>query len=190
MNGGTFRAETDGPLFFGINDDFFDDNDGAFVITIELLDVEETHRPPVDAGPLEFAVPGNAPWIETGIALQAGQRYRLQVSGEVNIWATCEETKEEMGVPDFDCAEAVVGPRGGPDFVELLDLPEPPSYPVPEARVGALLGRIGDDPPFAIMNGGTFRAETDGPLLFGINDDFFDDNDGAFLVVIEVISNE
>jgi hypothetical protein len=59
-----------------------------------------------------------------------------------------------------------------------------PGSPLPEELAGALIARIGNNPPFALGNLNTSRMPQAGPLYLGINDDAVGDNNGQFNVVI------
>ena len=58
--------------------------------------------------------------------------------------------------------------------------------PLSSQMAGALIGRIGDDQPFFIGNRRAVRAPSSGRLYLGVNDDYLDDNSGAFEVMVTV----
>jgi tetratricopeptide (TPR) repeat protein len=130
-------------------------------------------------------VPANADWIDTGIVLHMGQQFHLEARGNINIWMNCEEQKFDAGMPDLNCAETTVGPFGGLGIAAEFVGPDA-GHPLPDAPIGALLWRIGEGETFVFERPGTFTAESEGPLLFGINDDNFQDNEGAFIVEVEL----
>jgi len=109
-------------------------------------------------------VPGNQPWVDTGIRVNAGDQVRFHVSGQVGVM---------QGV-------APVGPESKTG--ETSD-----KYPLPSMQVGALIGRINNGQPFSIGSQQTpIQMQSAGTLQIGINDDFYGDNSGAFNVTIQV----
>jgi hypothetical protein len=72
-----------------------------------------------------------------------------------------------------------------PAGTNAIDLASP-DHPLPGARVGALIGRFGEDgAPFLIGAGGTFPVDQSGELFLRINDNFgMSDNEGGFTVII------
>jgi hypothetical protein len=56
--------------------------------------------------------------------------------------------------------------------------------PLPNRPAAALVGRIGNsgDVFFVGSDTGVFRARTSGRLYLGVNDDYLNDNSGAFRV--------
>jgi len=96
-------------------------------------------------------VPGNVPWTDTGMDVNAGDQLHITAKGTVDL-------PDKTGVtPDG-------APRGWKDTLRALT--------VPDAGRGALVGRIGDDPaatPFLIGADGTILAPVSGRLYLGIN---------------------
>ena len=58
---------------------------------------------------------------------------------------------------------------------------------MPNALAGALIGRVGNSPPFAIGDQTSIEAPAAGQLFLGINDDNVSDNSGQFYVTINVV---
>ena len=58
--------------------------------------------------------------------------------------------------------------------------------PLSNAPAGALIGRIGNAPAFAIGDQRSITAPASGPLFLGINDDHVADNSGHFGVMVDV----
>jgi hypothetical protein len=134
------------------------------------------------AAPTEtkVAVPADAGWFDTGIDVAAGEELRFAASGEIDL---------QRGNP-----AAVCGP-GGIDLVTV-------EQPVPNANLGALIGRISqlvasriDEDSgqevrdeifilFVIGSDGTVTAPFKGRLYLGINENVVKDNAGEFSVVI------
>ena len=109
-------------------------------------------------------VPGIQPWVDTGIQVRAGDMVSFHVTGQVGVM---------QGVPP-------VGPEGKTG--ELSD-----KYPIPQMQDGALIGRVGTGQPFPIgSETKPIRMPDSGTLQMGINDDFFPDNSGAFMVTVQV----
>ena len=65
-------------------------------------------------------------------------------------------------------------------------------YPMPSAPLHSLLGRIGDGGSmFAIGEGAASSADNSGALQLRINDaDPLENNEGAFIVVVEIAEEE
>jgi hypothetical protein len=60
-------------------------------------------------------------------------------------------------------------------------------YPIPSMQAGALIGRTGSAQPFPIgSQTAAITMPAAGTLYLGVNDDFFGDNTGAFIVTIQV----
>ena len=57
-----------------------------------------------------------------------------------------------------------------------------PGAPMPDVYAGGLIGRIGNNPPFAIGNQTSVTMPHDGMLFLAVNDDERRDNSGAFVV--------
>lgn len=161
----------------------------------EPYEYERVVNAPVELLPNPVTIPVVVPgtkldgWVDTSIELEAGQSYTITATGTVNLFNDCESYKlADPGMPDdFDCSTMIVGPDG------LSSTPAesgaPPIYPAMDVRVGALLGRIGEGDLFEVSDGGTFTAEQSGELQFRVNDDNDrQDNDGAFIVTVEIDS--
>ncbi len=172
--GGTFVAEFDGPLFVAVNDTEYwaQDDLGFFNVVISVVTEGDSVEIPGDADE----------WTESGWMLKGGKGVTLSASGIIDLWPDCESEKDDKGMPDIDCELMHTGPEGTLGF-ELAS----EDYPLPGARVGALIGRFGDDgTPFLIGNGGTFTPDVDAEFQFRINDVFdMEDNVGSFVVVME-----
>jgi hypothetical protein len=102
-------------------------------------------------------------WQSVGLFLKAGDQARLTASG---LWTYSPEV-------------GLHGPEGG--------MPAPDYYPLPTARGGALLGRLGEaGNVFYVGHGLTYVAPEPGFLYLRINDDLLGDNVGALTLKIEV----
>jgi hypothetical protein len=101
-------------------------------------------------------------WTRTGVDVTRGQVLFFDARGDVR-WG-----------PDRKD-----GPNGEHNS------PRNPNRPIPNRNAAALIGRIGNGDPFFIgADKGEFRARDSGPLFLGINDDYLQDNSGAFRVTI------
>jgi hypothetical protein len=110
----------------------------------------------------EVQVAGAEQWTATGIEVQRGQRLYIEARGEVR-WGP--DRKDGPG-----------GERGSKRH---------PGRPIPGRNAAALIGRVGEGDPFFIgAETGELRARESGPLFLGINDDYLQDNSGAFRVVV------
>lgn len=116
------------------------------------------------AVPGAIVIPGNTQWTPTAITVKAGETLRFQSSGEVRFTPDANDRAHPAG--SFE-----------QKFV--------PNAPLPWAFAGALIGKIGNNgQPFAIGDQTSVRMPASGQLFFGINDDNFSDNSGAFQVVV------
>jgi hypothetical protein len=122
-------------------------------------------------------IPAGSGWIDTGLALEAGQSIVIQTAGRMDLWPNCETQKDEVGLPDANCPTWELSPAGGIG-------PADSGYPVPGAPVAAVVGRVGDGAPFLIGTGGTFTSPGNGTLQVRINDldEYMTDDAGAFVV--------
>lgn len=102
-------------------------------------------------------------WTDTGIVVRVGQMHSFSSAGTTFFRRS-----------DSDSASAAgKGDAAGNGF------------PVPSLPVGALIGRIGDGPAFAIgANTAPIRMNGTGRLMLGINDDNLDDNSGFLTVTV------
>lgn len=120
--------------------------------------------PALPAGAVRVAA--NAGWVSTGFTLQRVDRVQFTTEGEVRLSAD----------PD-DKASPAGSLRGR----------YAPGAPAPSLLAGALIGRIGNGPPFAIGNQTAFLPmPAAGELFLAVNDDQVSDNEGAFVVTLRV----
>jgi hypothetical protein len=123
--------------------------------------------PPSNAEPIpagSIRVPANAPWTQTGLIVRRGDTVRFDVRGRVQL-------SDDPG----DVAEADGSLRER----------RAAGSPLPQNYAGALIGRVGNSPAFAIGNQrNAIVMPADGPLFLGVNDDGFNDNHGEFIVSV------
>ena len=104
-------------------------------------------------------------WTDSGITVRAGDVIRFDPTGTIQ-WGPNRQD----------------GPAGE------YNSPHNRNRPIPNQAGGSLIGRIGTGTSDLFYIGGdrgTFRARTSGRLYLGINDDYLQDNSGAFRVVVE-----
>lgn len=125
-------------------------------------------RPPGNERPSglrerEVEVPGATAWVQTAIELRDGQEIWFDSRGEVR-WG-----------PDRKDGP---GGEGGS--------PRNPKRPIPNRPGAALIGKIGEagDPFFIGADKGPIRVRGRGTLFLGVNDDYLQDNSGAFRVIV------
>jgi hypothetical protein len=109
-------------------------------------------------------VPANMPWIDTNIDVQSGQDVYFEPGGEVK-WGPNRSA----------------GPAGE------INSPANPNRPIPNRPGASLIGRVGGtstDYFYIGANRGSFRMRSSGRLFLGVNDDYLQDNSGAFRVVV------
>jgi hypothetical protein len=116
--------------------------------------------PQPGAGGGEIRVEANRAWTSTGMNVNRGERIAFEASGDIRIG------------PNVGA-----GLDGNPDLARRL------TYPVRSMAAGALIGRVGNSPPFAIgSNREPIVMPASGQLSLGVNDDRFTDNSGWFTV--------
>ena len=111
----------------------------------------------------EVDVAGAAAWTRTSVELRDGQELWFDSRGEVR-WGP--------GRKDGP------GGEGGS--------PRNPARPIPSRPGASLIGRIGEtgDPFFIGNDRGPIRVRGRGTLFLGVNDDYLQDNSGAFRVIV------
>src|SRR5712692_5965925 len=114
----------------------------------------------------ELEVPGNQPWTDTGVDLQAGQTVTITATGKLSYM--------EGNAP---------GPEGlDRSWMDLLR-----ALPVNSAGRGALIGRVGSDEaaqPFLVGPKLQTPVRAVGRLYLGINGPSGDSAEGSFHVTI------
>jgi PA-IL-like protein len=160
----------DGQLYLGVNDSSRGDNNGSFIVRIAR---STTYYGAPGAGygqdQIDFAsatpvrVDAREAWTETDVMVRRGERIAFQATGQI-AWGRG--------------ATQVTGPDGAP-----VQAAGRRNYAVPSAGVGAVVGRIGEGPPF-LVGAGTdpIVMPADGRLYLGINDSGRGNNSGFFLV--------
>ncbi len=111
-----------------------------------------------------FTIHARVPWEDTGIVLERGQPFYFEVNGRIIVNG---QTKRKIGP---------AGERGR-DFNRLKA--------IPGEATGALIGRYGERDYFLIgENQDRFVSPARARLFLGINDAFFEDNEGFFTVTL------
>ena len=102
-------------------------------------------------------------WTDTGVTVRAGQTIYFDATGRVR-WGPGRQDGPE-------------GERGSP---------RNDARPIPSRPAAALIGRIGEGDEYFFIGDGTegIRMRSAGKLYLGLNDDFLNDNSGAFGVTI------
>jgi hypothetical protein len=111
-------------------------------------------------------VPANQQWTATNIMVRRGDRVLFTAQGQVQLSADADDQASADG--------SLKGRMAA-------------NAPAPTVLAGALIGRIGNGPPFAIGNQSLpLPMSGDGPLWLGINDDNVADNSGQLIVRVMV----
>jgi len=111
----------------------------------------------------EVRVEANRAWTSTNLNVRAGDLVVFRASGRINFGQGATQTS-------------------GPEGNESLKRAE---YPVSGMPVGGLIGRVGNNAPFAIgANTQPIRMPANGTLMLGVNDNELGDNTGFFTVAI------
>jgi len=123
---------------------------------------------PGQAPPGAIRVAANQRWVSTGLVLARGAQVQFEASGEIQLSGDPEDRAVTAG--------SLRGRRA-------------PGAPLPDALAGALIGRVGNGPVFAIGNMTDALAPpgNGGELVLGVNDDELGDNQGAFDVRVRVV---
>lgn len=122
-------------------------------------------EPPVPPGSVRVAA--NARWTSTGITVRSTDRVQFTSQGQVRLSADGEDK---------------AGPAGS------LKGRYAPNAPAPTLLAGALIGRIGNGPVFAIGDQtAPLPMPGEGELFLAVNDDEVGDNQGAFVVALRVM---
>jgi hypothetical protein len=140
-----------------------------FALTLATSGAAQTQAPaqtPLQSKELD--VPGNQPWTDTGMDLQAGETVQITATGKLQY---------------MDGSSP--GPQGaGRSWRDLIR-----SMPVNSAGRGALIGRWGSDQaaqPFLIGPSMQLPVRVTGRLFLGINGPSSDTANGGFHVKIEI----
>jgi hypothetical protein len=122
-------------------------------------------EPGGDAQVHTVRVPANQRWVPTPLTVRKGERIVIEPSGQIQL-------SNDSG--DVAQPEGSLKRRYADDA------------PLERVLAGALIGRVGDSEPFPIgrPTEGGVPMPADGRLFLGVNDDYFQDNRGEFVVRI------
>lgn len=111
----------------------------------------------------DVAVTARDGWTDTGIMVRSGQTIYVNATGRVR-WGPGRQD----------------GPAGE------RNSPRNDARPIPSRPAGALIGRVGDGEDYFFVgdDSGPIRVRQGGRLYLGINDDYLQDNNGAFRVTV------
>jgi hypothetical protein len=106
-------------------------------------------------------VPATAGWINTRMNVRRGEMISFSTTGEVQLSDNPNDRAKSAGTPRTA-----------------------PGAPLPGAYAGALIGRVGNSPPFGIGDQSAVPMPVDGVLFLAVNDDERSDNAGEFVVTL------
>lgn len=134
--------------------------------TARSLDATATFLAPLPSISEQLDVQANVMWQDTGIQVRRGDTVKIQyISGKWSIWL------------DADPLTDGNGQSGRDETCGLLQ----------GANIGALIGRVGGNPPFLIGNGTEIYIDYDGTLQLSMNDcPEFGNNGGALTVSVVI----
>ena len=120
---------------------------------------------PMPTGAIRVA--GSAGWVGTSVIVGRNDRLQFTAEGQVQLSSDPEDRASPAG---------------------SLKGRYPANGPAPTLLAGALLGRIGNGPAFAIGDQTQeLPVSAAGQLFLGVNDDQTSDNQGAFVVTVRHI---
>jgi hypothetical protein len=114
--------------------------------------------------PGSIVVPANRQWVPTGIIVRKGEVVTFRATGEIQLSQDPNDKAQPEGAYSQRRA---------------------PNSPLSQEFAGALIGRIDNNPPFAISRSSRIPMPQSGQLYLGINDDSLADNSGQFTVTVE-----
>lgn len=109
--------------------------------------------------PGSIRVPATAGWVSTGMRVRQGDVVMFNTTGEVQLSSNGGDRARSAGSSRTAA-----------------------NSPLPNAAAGALIGRIGNGPPFGIGDQTSIAMPNAGLLYLAVNDDELSDNSGAFVV--------
>lgn len=110
-------------------------------------------------------VEANRGWVDTGIDVRRGDILQIQATGSVTLSTNPSDVADPAGSRTNRRAA---------------------SAPMPGDPAGALIARVGNAAPMLAGGRQSITANGTGRLFLSVNDDFFDDNQGAYRVVVGV----
>ena len=120
-------------------------------------------------------VDATQPWTDTGLSVNQGDRVSFQASGQIQV------NGRQVATPDGSSVTASNRSRQG----NRGDGSRDGGYPIANAPVGALVGRIGNGEPFGIgTQTQALVMPESGHLMLGVNDNDLSDNSGSFAVIV------
>ena len=120
-------------------------------------------------------VDATQPWTDTGLSVNQGDRVSFQASGQIQV------NGRQVATPDGSSVTASNRSRQG----NRGDGSRDGGYPIANAPVGALVGRIGNGEPFGIgTQTQALVMPESGRLMLGVNDNDLSDNSGSFAVIV------
>jgi len=133
--------------------------------TLTVAVPSPTNTPVTTSTPnaFQFRLPANACWMNSEIAIRAGQSVVIRASGEINTWGGREGSSGN--------------PNGQTAICGAIQ------YPLHGVSYGALIGRLEDLPPFFVGTTLRFTATKDVQLYFTVNDWECGDNSGDFNIL-------
>ena len=104
-------------------------------------------------------------WVDTGIDVSRGDVLQIQATGSATLSTNTADVADPGGSRTNRRAA---------------------SAPMPAEPAGALIARVGNAAPMLAGGRQSITANGTGRLFLSVNDDFFDDNQGAYRVVVGV----
>jgi len=126
-------------------------------------------------GTRQLTVPGNQPWVDSGIRVSAGETITVKALGRISVTGGGRQSFQSPAGTGSDCRYDGLHHRRIQGFL------------APDLPCWSLVGRIGTAKRiFAIGVERNFQAIAPGELYFGVNDGVFGGNTGGWIVSVRV----
>jgi hypothetical protein len=126
--------------------------------------------------PLSLNLPADARWVDTQVLLQEGESITIIATGKVTLGKRFVNIDASHLISSL-CNMAIDNQSANPKYTIDCLLTNAPG--------GAVIGKIGNNPPFLIGGSKHFTTTASGELFLGVNDCcVIDDNSGAYLITI------
>jgi hypothetical protein len=148
---------------------------GAFALWMMLVPVTAASAATKPPTITRIKVSARQVWTSTGILLRKGDTLTIGASGLIHFGASPINKLTPAGIPRGQTCDSINKRKGGTTV-----------WPAPQLDCWSLIGRIGNNPPFAIGKSKTIKATAKGLLSLGVNDNYLPDNTGSWSATVIV----